>query len=51
MFKREAPAVAGPDPLAPLRVKDKQAATDRADWAAMKYVWVPDEREGEGGWK
>jgi len=34
------------DPLAALRVKDRQAASDKADWAAQKFVWVPDETEG-----
>lgn len=36
----------GSDPLAALRVKDQQSLSDKADWASLKYVWVPDEREG-----
>lgn len=34
------------DLLAPLRVKDGQAMSDRADWASLRAVWVPDEKEG-----
>ena len=47
MFKKEpVPIPSNKDALANLRVKDRQAAADAANWAAQKFVWIPDEREG-----
>ncbi len=34
------------DPLAALR-KPEARTSDQGDWAAQKFVWIPDEREGE----